>query len=105
MNSRRWLGLGLIAAGPLLAGTGRAGGWSVGLFAMIAVLVLAAWAETWRTPFHLAAAAAGGALAAAALFLLGCGLASGAHWGALGPLALSGAGAVLVLTRWFPVRR
>lgn len=68
-SSRQWIGRALIFVGPVLAGLGRAGGWSVGLFALLAVcgLVLAAPAETWRSPFHLAGATALAALGCVAL--------------------------------------
>lgn len=108
-SSRQWIGRGLIFAGPLLAGLGRAGGWSVGLFALLAVLglVLAAPAESWRSPFHLASATALAAGACAALYLgtdaLTRSLGWAGNWGGLGPLALSAAGTVLAATDWFPV--
>lgn len=106
--TRRRIGQALVLAGPLLAGLGRAGGWSVGIFALIAVLgiVLSAPAETWRAPVHLAIAAVMAAAACAALYLAGGLLARAAGpaaWGGLGPLALSAAGAVLAGTGWFPV--
>ena len=107
--SRQWIGRALIFAGPLLAGLGRAGGWSAGLFALLAVfgLVLAAPAETWRSPFHLAGATALATLACAALYLgtdaLTRSLGWSGNWGGLGPLALSGAGAVMAGTDWFPI--
>ena len=108
-SSRQWIGRALIFAGPVLAGLGRAGGWSVGLFALLAVcgLVLAEPAETWRSPFHLAGATALAALGCVALYFGGGALARSlgwsGNWGGLGPLALSGAGAVLAGTGWFPV--
>lgn len=108
-SSRQWIGRALILAGPVLAGLGRAGGWSVGLFALLAVLglVLAAPAETWRSPFHLAGATALAALGCAALYFgsdaLTRSLGWSGNWGGLGPLALSAAGAVLAATDWFPV--
>ena len=105
---RRWIGLALILAGPLLAGLGRAGGWSAGLFALVAVfgLVLSAPAETWRSPAHLAGATALSTGACVALYLAGVALARltgwSGDWGGFGPLALSAAGAVLAGTGWFP---
>lgn len=108
--SRQWIGRALIFAGPVLAGLGRAGGWSVGLFALLAVfgLVLAAPAETWRSPFHLAGATAAAAVGCAALYFgtdaVTRNLGWSANWSGLGPLALSAAGAVLAGTGWFPVR-
>ena len=107
--SRQWMGRALIFAGPVLAGLGRAGGWSVGLFALLAVLglVLAAAGETWRSPFHLAGATAAAALGCVALYFgtdaLTRGLGWSANWGGFGPLALSAAGAVLAATDWFPI--
>lgn len=109
VSSRLWIGRALILAGPVLAGLGRAGGWSVGLFALLAVLglVLAAPPETWRSPVHLAGATAGAALACVALYFgadaLSRAFGWSASWGGLGPLALSAAGAVLAGTGWFPV--
>jgi|GEM_PF-5066319 len=105
---RLWIGRALIFAGPLLAGLGRAGGWSVGIFAMIAVFgaVLSTPAEAWRSPFHLAGAAMLAAIACAGLYLAGAmpgRSIPAADWGGLGPLALSGAGALLAGTGWFPL--
>lgn len=108
--SRLWIGRALILAGPALAGLGRAGGWSVGMFALVAVagLVLAAPPETWRSPFHLAGATVLAALGCAALYFGADALTRilgwSGNWGGLGPLALSAAGAVLAGTGWFPVR-
>lgn len=108
-SSRQWIGRALILAGPVLAGLGREGGWSVGLLALLAVfgLVLAAPPETWRSPFHLAGATALAALSCAALYFgtdaVTRSLGWSANWGGLGPLALSAAGTVLAATDWFPV--
>lgn len=108
-SSRQWIGRALIFAGPLFAGIGRAGGWSVGLFALLAVLglVLAAPAESWRSPVHLAGATALAALGCTALYVaadvVSRSLGWAGNWGGLGPLALSAAGAVLAGTGWFPV--
>ena len=108
---RLWIGRALIFAGPVLAGLGRAGGWSVGLFGLLAVLglVLAAPAETWRSPFHLAGATALAALACAALYFgadfVSRSLGWSGAWGGVGPLALAAAGGVLAGTGWFPVGR
>ncbi|ARJ69409.1 hypothetical protein [Paracoccus contaminans] len=107
MNSRQALGGALLAAGPLLAGMGRAGGWAAGLLAVLsaAALVLARPGRIWATPLHLAGAAAAAALGTGLLFLAGLSLGIVAPWGAPGPLALSGAGAILAGTDWFAVRR
>lgn len=107
--SRQWIGRALIFAGPVLAGLGRAGGWSVGLFALLAVLglVLAAPAESWRSPFHLAGATVLAAVGCIALYFgsdaLSRSLGWSGNWGGLGPLALSAAGTMLAGTGWFPV--
>lgn len=108
-SARLWIGRVLIFSGPVLAGLGRAGGWSVGLFALVAVfgLVLAAPPEAWRSPMHLAGATALATLGCVALYFGGEALARltgwSGDWGGLGPLALSAAGAVLAGTGWFPV--
>ncbi|MBB1497240.1 MULTISPECIES: hypothetical protein [unclassified Paracoccus (in: a-proteobacteria)] len=107
---RLWIGRALIVTGPVLAGLGSRGGWTVGLFALLAVfgLVLAAPAESWRSPFHLAAVTALAALGCVALYVgadaVSRSLGWSGNWGGLGPLALSAAGAVLAGTGWFPVR-
>ena len=106
---RLWIGRALIFAGPVLAGLGRAGGWSVGLFALVAVfgLVLSAPAETWRSPVHLAGATALATAGSVVLYGAGVALARltgwSSDWGGLGPLALSAAGAVLAGTDWLPM--
>ena len=105
--ARRRIGRALIFLGPVLAGLGRAGGWAVGLFALLAVagVVLAAPPEVWRSPAHLAGGTVLAAAACVALHVgadaLGRSLGWSGDWGALGPLAVSAAGAVMAGTGWF----
>ena len=98
----------LVLSTPLLAGLGGAGGWSVGLFAVIfaARYMLTTDPAEWASPVVPAIAAGVNAAVAGLLWLLGRWL-SGATgwapgWGALPPILLALAGTALSLRRAAP---
>lgn len=96
----------LVLSTPLLAGLGGAGGWSVGLFAVIfaARYMLTTDPAEWASPVVPAVAAGVNAAVAGLLWLLGRWL-SGATgwapgWGALPPILLALAGTALSVQLW-----
>ena len=97
-RARLWLltGAGLVVlATPLLAGLGGAGGWSVGVLAVIFAVryLLITDPETWAHPAIPAAVAAVNALVAGLLWLAGRWLSDATGWapgwGVLPPILLA----------------
>lgn len=89
-----------VMAAPFLAGLGGAGGWSVGLLAVLTILYVVQMRDphAWTSPGQLAAAAING-VTVLLLWGAGRGVAVGTGWapgwGALPPLLLAAAGAAL----------